>query len=278
VTNLSKVPVTFAVYGTDAFNTSTGQFDLLSAEKRPRDLGSWITFPGTAVTLAAGQTLAVPFTVAVPAAATPGDHAGGVVVSLLRRTADGLRQINVDSRVAVRVYLRVPGSLVPRVGVGPVSVRYRGVGNPFGRGRVTVTYTVTNPGNVRLRNRQTLTVRGPFGSRLATIKPGDLPELLPGNQATFTATLDRVFPAGPLSVDVDLQPYPDPLQPVGQTIHGQAGHGYLWAVPWLLLLLALLAAAAGIVVWRLRRRRVLRRLDAAMRAAREDALRESVPA
>ncbi|HKT04262.1 MAG TPA: DUF916 domain-containing protein [Rugosimonospora sp.] len=274
VTNLSKVPVTFAVYGTDAFNTTTGQFDLLSAEKKPRDVGAWMAFGSGAVTVGAGQSVAVPFTVNVPLTATPGDHAGGVVVSLLGRGTDGQRLVNVDSRVAVRLYLRVPGNLVPRIGVGPVAVRYHGVANPFGNGRVSVTYTVTNPGNIRLRSRQTLTVTGPFGAKLATLDPADLPELLPGNQATFTATLSRVFPAGPLTVTVDLQPYADPQQPVGQTIHASTGHGYLWAVPWLLLGLVLLLAAGGVVFWRLRRRRTLSRLDAAMRAAREDALRD----
>ncbi|MEN3310124.1 MAG: hypothetical protein V7603_6326 [Micromonosporaceae bacterium] len=274
VTNLSKVPVTFAVYGTDAFNTSNGAFDLLSAGHRPTDLGSWIVFPGNAVTLAAGQSVAVPFTVNVPATATPGDHAAGVVVSLLTQGANGPRLVNVDSRVAVRVYLRVPGELIPRITVGPVTVRYHGTANPFGKGKVTITYTVTNPGNIRLQNHQTLTVTGPFGAKLATLKAADLPELLPKNQATFTATLNRVFPAGPLSVNVNLQPYADPRQPVGQAIHTSAASAYVWAMPWLLLLLVLVAATIGVVIWRLRRRRALARLDRAMLAARDDALRE----
>jgi putative exporter of polyketide antibiotics len=45
-------------------------------------------------------------------------------------------------------------------------------------------------------------------------------------------------------------------------------------MPWLLLLLVLVAATIGVVIWRLRRRRALARLDRAMLAARDDALRE----
>src|SRR5262245_27389102 len=40
VTNSSKVKETFKIYATDAFNTPTGAFDLLSADKKPIDIGT----------------------------------------------------------------------------------------------------------------------------------------------------------------------------------------------------------------------------------------------
>lgn len=274
VTNLSDSAVTFSVYGTDAFNTTSGQFDLLSADRKPSDLGSWMTFTEPTITVAAKGSVAVPFSVVVPASATPGDHAAGVVVSLITLGTGGDQNVNVDSRVAVRVYLRIPGNLKPRLAVGPVTATYTGVTNPFGGGSLGVTYTVTNPGNIRLRAKQSITVTGPFGWQVATLAPADLAEVLPGQSATVSATLTDVFPAGPLTVSVTEAPYPDPEQPVGQAIAPVSASATVWAMPWLLVLIALIVIVGGLGVWWWRRRRVLSRLDAAMITAREETLEE----
>lgn len=258
VTNDSKVEATFNLYGTDAFNTPTGAFDLLPAASKPVDIGTWLSFPAASVTIPAGGSVVVPFTIAVPASASPGDHTGGVVVSLITGT-----KVRVDTRVAVRLYLRVAGFLRPTLAVQNVSADYRGSGNPFGKGRVTVTYTVTNPGNIRLRSHPKVSVKAWYGSALAHVSDPDLPELLPGQHATFTAVLDRVFPAGPLDVKVDLQPYPDKEQPVGQAVPAASGGTTVWAVSWVLLLMVVvLLLAIGVLVWfliRRRRRRVAAR-------------------
>jgi hypothetical protein len=273
VTNLSKNPLTLAVYGTDAFNTPNGQFDLLAADRKPSDIGSWIVFPTRSVSVPPQGTVAVPFKIVVPPTATPGDHAGGVVVSMLTLTPGTNKNVNIDARVAVRVYLRVPGNLHPQLKVGPVNARYDGTANPFGHGRVVVSYTVTNPGNIRLQSHPTITVSGPFGE-LAKVTPKDLPELLPNQSGTFLATVGDVFPAGPLTVNVSTAPFTDPQQPVGQAIPAASGEGYVWAVPWTLLLLILVVLLGGGAFWWVRRRRMISRLDSAIVAAREETLRE----
>jgi hypothetical protein len=269
VTNTSKVPVSFTIYGTDAFNTATGEFDLLAADKPPIDLGSWLTFPFKAVSVSAGGTVAVPFQMVVPKTATPGDHAGGVLVSLLNQANTNAGKVNVDTRVGVRVYLRIPGDLVPRLGVGAVSAKYSGTGNPFGTGKISVTYTVNNPGNIRLRAHPTITVGGIFGT-VATLKPDDIPELLPNSHVTFTNTIGGVFPEGPLTVTVRLAPYADPLQPVGQDVPAASASASVWAMPWTLLLLVFGVLLLGVLAWLLSRRRRIRQLDEAIRKAGPD--------
>jgi hypothetical protein len=270
VTNLSQVTVSFGVYATDAFNTASGQFDLLPANRKPVDIGSWLTFSRSIVTIGAGKSVPIAFTVSIPASATPGDHSGGVVVSL---SAPGTGPgVKLDSRVAVRLYLRVPGNLRPRLDVDAVNAQYHGVSSPFGHGRVTVTYHVTNTGNIRLQSHTALTVKSPFGSTLAHLPATTLPELLPGGSATFSATFDHVFPAGPLTVSVGLAPLADPLQPVGQKIPATTRSGYTWAMPWTLLLLIAILLLLGGGFWWLRHRRVLARIDSAMAVARADAL------
>jgi hypothetical protein len=266
VTNLSKVAATFDVYATDAFNTPTGAFDLLSASAKPIDIGSWVSFASPTVTIPAGGTVAVPFTIAVPKKASPGDHAGGVVVSLSTGT-----NVRLDTRVAVRMYLRVPGYLRPVLAVQDVKAEYHGVGNPFGSGRVTITYTVVNTGNIRLRSHPSAKVTAWYAATLGTVTSADLPELLPGQRMTLSTEVGDVFPAGALFVDVNLQPYPDPTQPVGQKVNVAVGSTQIWAFSgWLVFLILLALLVVGYLVWnRLRRRR--QRRDAAEAAALREA-------
>lgn len=272
LTNQSKVPVAFNVYGTDAFNTAKGDFDLLSAAKRPVDIGAWMTFPGRVVTVPAGKTVVIPFTIAVPPNASPGDHVGGVVASLA--DVSGGDRVNVDTRVALRVYLRVPGLLRPLLSISNVGANFHAVTNPFGKGKATVRYTVDNPGNIRLRAHVTITVKSAFGTTLAKVTPPDLPELLPNGNVTFTTEVGRIFPAGPVTVQIGLAPLPDPQQPVGQAIAPVSASGSLWAISWTLASLIVLVILLALSVWLMLRRRLRSRLDRAMLAAREEALTE----
>jgi hypothetical protein len=275
ITNLSAVPVMFSIYGTDAFNTPAGVFDLLGADKKPVDVGSWVRFAHPTVTVPARKSVWSPFQIVIPPTATPGDHAGGIVVSLGPTTTPG---VHVDSRVAVRLYLRIPGNLRPRLAVDPVSVHFEPGGSPFGDGSATATFTVTNPGNIRLSSHATMSISGPFGNTIATLKPVDLPEILPGQKATFTAKFPKVFPEVALTVHIELTPFPDPLQPVGQVVPGTSGSGYAWAIPWILLLIVLVVVAIVAGLWWLRRRRMFSRLDRAMAVARDETLKSAVTA
>jgi hypothetical protein len=252
VTNSSKVAATFRIYATDAFNTPDGAYDLLAEEKKPVDVGAWVSFPAPTVTIPAGASVPVPFRIAVPAGATPGDHAGGVVVSVTSGT-----EVKLDTRVAVRLYLRIAGFLRPTLAVQGVQATYRGVGNPFGKGGVDVTYTVVNTGNIRLRGHPKASASSSwFGTAYGRVTPPDLPELLPGQRATFHAQLDGVFPAGPVDVKVELQPFPDPEQPVGQKIAAASATATIWALSWrlVLLIVVVLLLIAGVVAYLLVRR------------------------
>jgi hypothetical protein len=261
ITNSSKVAAAFDVYATDAFNTTTGAYDLLPAAKKPTDIGTWVTFPKPTVTIAAGASVTLQFQITVPANATPGDHAGGVVISLSSGT-----DVRLDSRVGVRLYLRVPGNLRPVLSVSYVQPDYHGVANPFGGGSVDVTYTVENTGNIRLQSHPKLTVKTAlFGIGLAETKLPDLPELLPGGKVTYTGRATGVFPAGPEDVTIELSPYPDPEQPVGQAIPVFSGTETIWAVPWLLLLFLLVLGGSGYLLLRLFRWRGRARVDREVR-------------
>ena len=238
ISNLGDEPMTFSVYGTDAFTTTDGSFALLPASDKPTDVGSWINFAQGRYTVQPGQRLDIPFRLTVPANATPGDHAGGVIGALaqIETDADGQR-INVDRRIAARVYLRVAGELNPAVAVESVDLRYDNPLNPVGGGEAVIVYQVRNTGNVRIGGTGTVTISGPFGWELARTTPGDLPELLPGGTITVTERITGVLPAMRLTAEVELDPRAGDqrLEPVVRA-------SGVWAPPWVLVGLVLIGA------------------------------------
>ncbi|HWL43748.1 MAG TPA: DUF916 domain-containing protein [Ilumatobacter sp.] len=267
VSNFGDEPLGLAVYASDAFNTLGGDFDLLPAIDAPVDVGAWIAFAEPVVTVPARSRLDIPFRLTIPANATPGDHAGGIVASLtLPETSPDDSRVAVDRRVGARIYLRVSGDLAPSATIDDLDVTYDHNRNPVGRGTATVTYTITNTGNVRLTGTPTIKIAGPFGLGRRTI-PGDpVAEILPGNHLTFRTTVDRVAPLARLTTTVTLD-----ADTVGvddaPSVPAATGTRKGWAMPWTQLgVLVLLVAVA--VVWRRRRRQRKRDLEAKLAAAR----------
>lgn len=190
--NFSNVKLTFRLYATDAFNTETGQFALLSASEAPTDVGSWISLPTTVVTVLPESQITVPITMRVPAGATPGDHVGAVLAAsdATGTGADG-KTVTLDRRTGSRVYVRVAGAVKPELAIANVHTTYKPSLNPLG-GTATVTYRIVNRGNVRLSGRHRASVAGPFGLGRKRSPEEDLPELLPGESITVVSTFDGV--------------------------------------------------------------------------------------
>lgn len=279
ITNLSQRDVTMRVFASDAFNAVSGEFDLLATAENPVDVGAWTTIDPASVaadgtiTVPARSRLSLPFSIEIPANATPGDHVGGIVTSVPTvRTAENGEQVLVDARVAARVYLAVPGDLVPRLQVGDVRAERTGEWwNPFA-GEVEVTWTVTNTGNVRLAGSQEVSVAGPFGLARVAITADALSEVLPGNSVEQTVTLSGVPAAGLLTIDGTLQPV-DTTGRVANAINPVPFGGTLTAVPWAALgVLLVLALITWLIVRSVRRRRAaIRALHAEVAALKESA-------
>ncbi|MFY1636332.1 WxL protein peptidoglycan domain-containing protein [Solwaraspora sp. WMMB335] len=252
ISNLGDQDRTFTVYGTDGFLTDDGAFALLPADQPATGVGAWVHFEQREYVVPAGERLDVPFRLAVPANATPGDHAGGVIGSIAQVRTDATgQQVNVDQRVAARIYLRVDGPVVPAIDVEAMRIEYDNPINPLGGGTATVTYRVRNTGNIRIGGTGAVLLDGPFGWRLARTDPVDLPELLPGSTFTVTEQITDVPPVLWLTATVDLAPMTvdEALPPVTRT----AG---TWAPPWLLLAaIAVLAGWLAVRRWRARQRR-----------------------
>lgn len=279
VANRGPAPLTLAVYAADGFTTDAGQLDLLTKDKKSVAIGAWVKPNAGSVVIQPGKTAQVPFTIAVPANATPGDHVGGILTALTQ--TDQAEGINVDRRLGIRITLRVGGELKPALAIEDLHVRYDGSTNPIDKGDATVSYTIHNTGNAALSGKQSVSVSGPFGVLRA--RAGDIaapPQLLPGESWDVTVPVHGVAPAVRLAATATVTPLltdasgsTTPLTPIEATAHG-------WALPWTLVLalLVLIAAVVGAYLYRRRARtRRQAREDARVRDAVEQALRGPQP-
>lgn len=254
VANASTVEQTFTVYGADAFNTEDGGYDVLPAAEPSRDIGTWVSVPTSSVTIPALSTAVVSFDVVVPEGATPGDHAGGLVVSPTQPTVtdDGLR---IDSRVVVRLGVRVAGELTPALDVRGVAASYGSTLLPFDKGAATVRYELVNSGNVKIVGTPRVRVAGPFGLGRVDVAPGDTQEVLPGQSFIVETRVEGVLPfvAMTATVDVAMGAAVGPQTELPLT--SSTGRAMFLAVSWTGLLVMLVVVGAVVLVVRVKRRR-----------------------
>lgn len=272
VVNHGKEPLTLRVYASDGFTTESGQLDLKTKQQKSTGVGSWVKAGQDSVTVPGGKTVEVPFAIALPKNATPGDHVGGIITSL--STPGDEPGIEVDRRLAMKVHLRVGGELAPALEVEGLHVDHTGTINPFAKGDATVGYTIRNTGNAIVTAQQSASVSGPFG--VFQVRAGaidDSPELLPGDTWQVEVPVEDVVPSVRLAATVTLTPIVTdasgtitPMDRVDATTHA-------WAVPWSALVLLLILIAVVVLAVRSRRRRAAEE-ETRVQAAVADALRE----
>jgi len=262
--NQDEVPVSLEVYGADVIMAEGGGLSVRAKADVSTDAGSWITVQGPATVEVPAQTpetgygyAIVPFTVTIPANAEPGDHIAGFVASLVTVGSGGENSPNIqlDQRVAARVYIRVQGELNPDLQVADIVATWL-PGSAFSTGSVRVEYTVRNTGNVRMAVEPTVGVAGPFGLLPASAAGTRVDELMPGGEARLTTVVEDVWPLIRERVTID-------AVAVAATGGQDPGIGtvrtsvHLWAVPWVIL--GILLALFALLVYRVLRARRRRR-------------------
>ncbi|GAA3484139.1 hypothetical protein [Streptomyces yanii] len=161
VTNPGTAPVTVRLRGADAYNSAGGDFAVRG--KDSAGTGAWLRLAADRVTVPARTRAEVPFSVTVPADASPGDHPGAIVAEHSGRS------------VGIRVHLRVSGPTLTALTLEDVSVSGR-----------TIHYTLVNRGNVALAPRLAVSADGVFGTLLRR-EARNLPvDLLPGQRVKLT--------------------------------------------------------------------------------------------
>ncbi|GAA3909392.1 WxL protein peptidoglycan domain-containing protein [Microbacterium invictum] len=247
VTNHGADDLALELYAADGFTTSSGQLDVLTPGEASTEIGAWTTVETSSLLLEPGESAAVPFQLAVPENASPGDYAGAIVSSLQTSQDSGL---SVDRRLGIRIHLQVGGELAPALEIADFTVEYDAAMWPFVTNPATAEVTVHNSGNARLAAGQTVTLSGLFWS--STSEPTQVPQLLPGETWTTSIEVTGIIPSVYLTAAGELVP----TRPDGEVEDAVAASVGVWAVPWLLFgMIALAALIAVALTWAAKRRR-----------------------
>ena len=285
--NRSSQTAGFEVYGVDATGTTLGgSYTFDTPSQKPKDIGTWETFYASpteptevqaSFVMGGGHGIIEPFTITVPQTAPPGDHTGGLIVQVSTVTTNSKNErVTIYSRIVLPIEIRVTGPLTAGLQVSSVSTSVRNSLNPFGTTSASISYTVANLGNTRLRANQVVQVTGLFGG--TTIKPPHLPTILPGDSLRVTQTVAGLYPLGPFTAKVTVTPtWPSAASAApGLTLKTVNSSASFFALPWALIVIILLLAGLGYGTYRFLRWRVRERaadMAAVAEAARKDAER-----
>ena len=204
VVNLTYSQVSLNIYAADATNGPDGSVGLEPSYGPKKDSASWVTFNTPTgkgyIVLQPRETAYIPFTVRVPQDAYVGDHLAGVVAALVTQgqtpgqAGSPGTDVTLEQRVALRLNLRVAGELQAGLEIEGLSASFAAPLSPFEPGVATISYTVKNTGNVRLGDRQEVSVRGVTGPTVFAQGLKDVPMLLPGNTAKVRVSIPGVSP------------------------------------------------------------------------------------
>jgi hypothetical protein len=248
VRNLSDRTIAFTLTAADGYLTDKGRFNMLASNRTSKDGGTWIAVPHT-VTVKANETKVVPFTITVPADATPGDHPAGIAATVTSTTGT----VTVESRVGFRVMMRTTGTTTAALTITHLTTTYQHSWNPFTAGTIRVRYTTTNTGNLAATGTGKTTVTGPF--TLSKRNTQDtIEQLLPGSSHTVDTHIAGVWALGPLRTNVKTTPA---IQgdPTDTTIRENTATTQTWATPWAQLTLAITIGALALTLRTVTRRR-----------------------
>jgi len=239
IINFAQHMQTLNVYAVDAVSGTNGAFTYAPRAAARRQVGGWLTVGARGqnqITIAPRATVILPVFLHLPANASPGDHAGAVIVSLTGLVkAKGKKQlVKFEQRIATRVIIRVSGPLHPRLTIENLHASYSGHLNPFASGLVTVTYTVRNTGNALLGATQQVSVHGLFGSSAHAAPLRGVPLLLPGGSYQVRTRVPGVFPEVWVTATVRLGPH-GLRGDVNPGIHVTTASVTVLTVPWILL-------------------------------------------
>jgi hypothetical protein len=262
--NYSAFPLDLQLYVGSLSNAANGSLSVSASDAPLADAAAWTHLDGgpRTVHIAAGTPAGpaealLPVGLAVPLNATPGDHVAAVVASLqtLGKNPKG-ENVRLLQRVALRIFVRVNGTIRSHYTIERVKVGYGGTLNPFGAGHADVTYSIRNDGNVSIGVSQRLKVSGWFGDTGTAPKIDDIPVLLPGNTVQVHVRVKNVWPEVRLSAKVTGTSLRTGAS-IDTLLPAVSASASTWAIPWplLVLLVLLVGASFGARKWWTRGRR-----------------------
>jgi len=266
VSNHTDAAVTLLNYAVDGQSTEQGAFALAAQDDEQTAVGSWVTLNAESITIPAGSDLTVPFRLSVPATATPGDYAGGLIIQsppiegeTTTSNGDAALRLDVIQRQGVRIYLTVAGTATTELSHGSLS--WEQVGE-----QVTFTLPIENTGNTILYPTAGLSLDSLIGA--TTDLQFETPEsILPGATLSLEATLTQAALVQVGSADAEL---------VSDAGTEQVSTTFTYIPWWIIAIVLLVVVALAFALWRItlfvrRARRALAQVAAVDRGAVTDA-------
>jgi hypothetical protein len=153
-----------------------------------RGASGWLSLSVTEVHLEPGEEMLVPFTMNVPADASPGHHVAGLVVEaqpvgdeLVKKEDETQFGVRVVRRMGVAVVMDVEGAHITEIGISDVRLKQQ---DDQG---ATFVIDVHNTGNVFTKGAGYLLINDLNGVELANI-PWKMDTVLPGDTTSFMVT------------------------------------------------------------------------------------------
>lgn len=177
VVNNGTEPVTLKVYPADSTKTKEGGFALTNIDAVNTDIGSYIKLETSEITLAPKEVKKINFVITMPENATKGEHSGGIVFenTTPRKVKTNKMNVNVISRVGVRIYETVPGD--EQLSMNVSDLKYSVV-NDY----LSFTFKLQNTGTVHVTPKGMLELKDmvgrvveriPLDNLIGTVVPGE---------------------------------------------------------------------------------------------------------
>lgn len=169
VVNNSTETKTVLVYAADSTPSTGGAFACKQFSEEKTDVGSWISLNKTELTLSAGSTQIVPFTITVPANAGVGEHNGCVLIQEKKPKRDDQPGVNLSIRTGLRVAIMVPGDIERKLEIAGFDYKRQ-------KWVIILSPRVRNAGNVSIDADVSVITRHSFGLKYAE-QGGEYPVL-----------------------------------------------------------------------------------------------------
>lgn len=222
-------------------NASFALFDR-SQEKDPLDLSGWITLPDGAIIIAHDTTADIPFTIDVPATASPGGHYAAILVGT--QPGDfkkGESGVSVGSLLASLFFVRIPGNVKEEGDIRDFYAENDLVEHPS----TTFVVRFENRGNVHIVPRGNIIIYNMWGKergRIAINDEANFGNVLPGTTRKFVFSWtgeDSVFEFGRYTARATLTYGEEEKKTAYREIA-------FWVIPWKPVSAALLAIVVAI--------------------------------
>ncbi len=114
VTNTGTAEEVMNIYGADAIQTAEGSFAAKTLDAEQVNMGKWIKFKETSITLQPKEKTKIEFEITVPKEATPGTYAGALALSSTPKQtgAQGGMGLQTVGRLIVKVLVDIPGDKI----------------------------------------------------------------------------------------------------------------------------------------------------------------------